>query len=80
MIGRDNARPDPLQVLKQISAETRRRVLFRVYLGYARGVGATSSMLDEGRRRRGRGTDVVVAAYRVHGDAGHALRQRLSRS
>jgi two-component system sensor histidine kinase KdpD len=31
-------------------------------------------MLDEGRRRRGRGTDVVVASYRVHGDAGNALR------
>lgn len=73
-MGRDNARADPLQLLKQIAAETRRRVLFRVYLGYARGVGATSSMLDEGRRRRGRGTDVVVGAYRVHGDADQALR------
>ena len=67
-------RPDPMQILKQISAETRRRVLFRVYLGYARGVGATTAMLDEGRRRRGRGTDVVVAAHRVHGDPGVALR------
>jgi two-component system sensor histidine kinase KdpD len=63
-----------MQVLRQISAETRRRVLFRVYLGYARGVGATTAMLDEGRRRRGRGTDVVVASYRVHGDADDALR------
>jgi len=63
-----------MQILRQISAETRRRVLFRVYLGYARGVGATTVMLDEGRRRRGRGTDVVVASYRVHGDPGFALR------
>ena len=70
----DHKRPDPLQVLRQISSETGRRVLFRVYLGYARGVGATTAMLDEGRRRRGRGTDVVVAAYRVHGGAEHALR------
>src|SRR5690242_10716736 len=70
----DDQRPDPMQVLKQISAETRRRVLFRVYLGYARGVGATTAMLDEGRRRRGRGTDVVVASYRVHGDPTTALR------
>ena len=31
-------------------------------------------MLDEGRRRRGRGTDVVVASYRVHGGADGALR------
>ena len=70
----DDKRPDPMQVLKRISAETRRRVLFRVYLGYARGVGTTTAMLDEGRRRRGRGTDVVVASYGVHGDAVNALR------
>ncbi|HZK73127.1 MAG TPA: hypothetical protein VFD88_03905 [Clostridia bacterium] len=74
MSGRDNARPDPMQMLKRVSAETRRRVLFRVYLGYARGVGATTTVLDECRRRCGRGTDLVVAAYRVHGDAEHALR------
>jgi two-component system sensor histidine kinase KdpD len=67
-------RRDPLQLLKQIASETRRDVLFRVYLGYARGVGATSAMLDEARRRSGRGTDVVLAAYRVHGDAQQALR------
>jgi two-component system sensor histidine kinase KdpD len=73
-VSHEHKRPDPLQVLKQISAETRRRVLFRVYLGYARGVGATTAMLDEGRRRRGRGTDVVVASYRIHGDANTALR------
>ena len=73
MSGREQARPDPLQLLKQISAETRRRVLFRVYLGYARGVGATTAMLDEARRRSGRGTDVVVGAYRVYGDADLAL-------
>jgi two-component system sensor histidine kinase KdpD len=64
-----------MEILKQISSETGRRVLFRVYLGYARGVGATSSMLDEGRRRHGRGTDVVVASYRIHGDADQALRE-----
>jgi two-component system, OmpR family, sensor histidine kinase KdpD len=70
----ERARPDPIELLKQISAETRRRVLFRVYLGYARGVGATTAMLDEGRRRSARGTDVVVGAHRVHGDADDALR------
>jgi two-component system, OmpR family, sensor histidine kinase KdpD len=67
-------RPDPLQLLKQISSETRRRVLFRVYLGYARGAGATTVMLDEARRRSGRGTDVLVAAYAVHGEPDVALR------
>ena len=34
----------------------------RVYLGYADGSGTTTMMLDEARRRRSRGTDVVVAA------------------
>jgi len=68
-------RPDPMQVLRQIASEARRRTLFRVYLGYARGVGATTAMLDEGRRRRRRGTDVVVASYRVHGNADVALRE-----
>jgi two-component system sensor histidine kinase KdpD len=63
-----------MQVLKRVSAETRRRILFRAYLGYARGAGATTTMLDEARRRSGRGTDVVVAAYRVHGDPDQALR------
>src|ERR1700686_2938468 len=74
MNGRDNSRPDPLEVLRRVSAETRRRVLFRVYLGYASGVGTTTTLLDECRRRSGRGTDVVVAAYRVHGDPGDELR------
>jgi len=73
-VNHDKERPDPMQVLKQISAETRRRVLFRVYLGYARGVGTTTAMLDEARRRHGRGTDVVVASYVVHGDPDSALR------
>jgi two-component system sensor histidine kinase KdpD len=67
-------RPDPMHVLRQISSETGRRVLFRVYLGYGRGVGTTTAMLDEGRRRSGRGTDLAVASYRVHGDADYALR------
>ena len=74
MSGRDITRPDPTEVLRRVAAETRRRVLFRVYLGYARGAGATTAMLDEARRRSGRGTDVVVAAHRVHGDADEALR------
>jgi two-component system sensor histidine kinase KdpD len=32
----------------------------RVYLGSAPGVGKTYRMLDEGWRRRRRGTDVVI--------------------
>src|SRR5439155_22189958 len=41
----------------------------RVYLGAAPGVGKTFKMLDEGNRRRERGTDVVVAFVEDHGRA-----------
>jgi two-component system sensor histidine kinase KdpD len=59
-------RPDPAELLRQIATEGRRRAILRVYLGYARGCGTTTAMLDEARRRAGRGTDVVVASYQVH--------------
>ncbi|HSZ49199.1 MAG TPA: sensor histidine kinase KdpD [Streptosporangiaceae bacterium] len=39
----------------------------RVYLGSAAGVGKTFAMLNEGHRRRERGTDVVVAFVETHG-------------
>ena len=39
----------------------------RIYLGAAPGVGKTFAMLNEGRRRRSRGTDVVVAFVETHG-------------
>ena len=41
----------------------------RVYLGAAPGVGKTYAMLDEGRRRSERGTDVVVGLVETHGRA-----------
>jgi two-component system, OmpR family, sensor histidine kinase KdpD len=39
----------------------------RIYLGSAAGVGKTFAMLNEGHRRRDRGTDVVVAFVESHG-------------
>jgi two-component system sensor histidine kinase KdpD len=39
----------------------------RVYLGAAPGVGKTYKMLEEGHRRRDRGTDVVVGFVESHG-------------
>jgi two-component system sensor histidine kinase KdpD len=44
-----------------------KRGQLRVYLGAAPGVGKTFRMLDEGRRRYERGTDVVVAFVETHG-------------
>jgi two-component system, OmpR family, sensor histidine kinase KdpD len=46
----------------------------RVYLGMAPGVGKTYAMLDEGTRRRDRGTDVAVAVVETHGRAHTAER------
>ena len=40
---------------------------FRVYLGAAAGVGKTYAMLNEGQRRRARGTDVVIGFVESHG-------------
>jgi two-component system, OmpR family, sensor histidine kinase KdpD len=40
---------------------------FRIYLGAAAGVGKTYSMLNEGHRRRQRGTDVVIGFVETHG-------------
>src|SRR5271170_6559820 len=39
---------------------------FRIYLGAAAGVGKTYDMLNEGKRRLERGTDVVVGFVECH--------------
>src|SRR5262245_23261473 len=59
-----DTRPDPEQLLKQIEEQEHRarRGRLKVFLGYASGVGKSSKMLKEARRRRERGEDVVVAA------------------
>src|SRR5437763_196873 len=48
-------------------AGQRRRGELRIYLGAAPGVGKTFAMLGEARRRRDRGTDVVVGLVETHG-------------
>jgi K+-sensing histidine kinase KdpD len=60
--GEDQERPDPDTLLRRLQSDRHIVGNLRVYLGYARGVGTTSVMLDEARRRAARGTDVVVAA------------------
>ncbi|MGH9614422.1 MAG: universal stress protein [Bryobacteraceae bacterium] len=57
-------RPDPDQILRQALAEEDLDKFGRlkIFLGYASGVGKSVRMLDEGRRRRVRGQDVVVGA------------------
>ena len=51
-----------------LSSETdKQRGRFKIFLGYAPGVGKTFSMLSEGIRRRGRGEDVVIGIVETHG-------------
>jgi len=56
--------PDPEELLRQVQAGERYegRGLLKVFLGYASGVGKSARMLDEARRRKERGEDVVVGA------------------
>src|SRR6476620_5587072 len=60
----EHRRPSPDQLLKQVEAAERResRGRLKIFLGYASGVGKSFRMFDEGRRRRSRGEDVLVAA------------------
>lgn len=62
-------RPDPEELLRRVQAEEefRKRGRLKIFLGYASGVGKSFRMLDEGRRRRERGEDVVVGAIQPHG-------------
>jgi two-component system, OmpR family, sensor histidine kinase KdpD len=55
---------DPEALLRQVEAAERaeRRGQLKILLGYASGVGKSFRLFDEGRRRRERGEDVVVAA------------------
>src|SRR5579872_1187513 len=57
-------RRSPEELLEQVQAEEayERRGRLKVFLGYASGVGKSFRMLDEGRRRKERGQDVVVGA------------------
>src|SRR5271155_2311213 len=64
MADSERRRPDPERLLKQLEAQERNtnRGHLKIFLGYASGVGKSLRMLDEGRRRKLRGQDVVVAA------------------
>jgi two-component system sensor histidine kinase KdpD len=54
-------RPEAARALRKLQAtEPPKRGRLRIYLGMAPGVGKTYAMLNEGRRRKSRGTDVVV--------------------
>lgn len=62
MPDRGDRRPDPEQLLRRVEAEEKEesRGRLKIFLGYASRVGKSFRMLDEGRRRKQRGQDVVV--------------------
>jgi two-component system sensor histidine kinase KdpD len=56
----------PEEWLKEVSPE-KPRGIFKLFLGYAPGVGKTYSMLSEAIRRASRGEDVVIGVVESHG-------------
>ncbi|MGA3210984.1 MAG: universal stress protein [Terriglobales bacterium] len=56
----------PEQWLEE-TAPIRERGVFKLFLGYAPGVGKTYNMLSEGIRRHSRGEDVVIGIVETHG-------------
>ena len=61
----------PEQWLEE-AAPQKKQGIFKVFLGYAPGVGKTYSMLSEGVRRHARGEDVVIGVVETHGRKGIA--------
>src|SRR5580698_10477836 len=53
----------------EVAAPERKRGVFKLFLGYAPGVGKTYSMLSEAIRRKSRGEDVVIGVIETHGRA-----------
>jgi two-component system, OmpR family, sensor histidine kinase KdpD len=56
----------PEQWLEEAAPE-KKHGIFKVFLGYAPGVGKTYNMLSEGIRRKSRGEDVVIGVVETHG-------------
>ncbi|MBV8893477.1 MAG: universal stress protein [Acidobacteria bacterium] len=54
------------------AAPQKKQPIFKLFLGYAPGVGKTFNMLSEGIRRRSRGEDVVIGLVETHGRTGIA--------
>jgi two-component system sensor histidine kinase KdpD len=60
----------PEDWLEVASPPQKARGIFKLFLGYAPGVGKTYSMLSESLRRRSRGEDVVIGVVETHGRKG----------
>jgi two-component system sensor histidine kinase KdpD len=69
MASKEFCRPNPEELLRQIIAQEalEARGRLKIFLGYAPRVGKSQRMFDEGRRRKKRGQDVVIAAIQAKG-------------
>src|SRR5271154_7097781 len=66
---RDNSNPaakSPEEWLEKVAPE-KTRGTFKLFLGYAPGVGKTYNMLSEAIRRHQRGEDIVICVVETHG-------------
>ena len=61
---------NPDEWLAVASPPEKARGAFKLFLGYAPGVGKTFAMLSEAIRRHGRGEDVVIGVVETHGRKG----------
>jgi len=69
MTTREPSKPNaksPEEWLEKVAPE-KTRGIFKLFLGYAPGVGKTYSMLSEAIRRHQRGEDVVIGVVETHG-------------
>ena len=62
----------PEEWLEAVSPAAKSRGIFKLFLGYAPGVGKTYSMLSEALRRKSRGEDIVIGIVETHGRKGVA--------
>jgi two-component system sensor histidine kinase KdpD len=60
----------PEEWLEAVSPPPKSRGIFKLFLGYAPGVGKTYNMLSEAIRRKSRGEDIVIGIVELHGRKG----------
>jgi two-component system sensor histidine kinase KdpD len=60
----------PEEWLDAVSPPQKTRGIFKLFLGYAPGVGKTYGMLSEAIRRKSRGEDIVIGIIETHGRKG----------
>jgi two-component system sensor histidine kinase KdpD len=65
-------KPTPEELLARVMREEhqQKRGRLKIFLGFAAGVGKTWEMLNEARRRKERGQDVVIGYVETHGRKG----------